>query len=108
MAMSWAEEDQGRMGGTLWEQRQRYIDNSPILYLDRVATPVLIVHGDRDSSIAPHLADEIFMSLRRLNRRVEYAKYLGESHNILGWANSVDYANRMIEWFGHYLNQAPR
>lgn len=90
-------------GGTLWEHRERYLENSPIFYLDRVSTPVLLVHGDRDSAVASHLGDELFMALRRLNKPVEYAKYLGESHVILGWANSVDYANRMIAWFDRHL-----
>jgi dipeptidyl aminopeptidase/acylaminoacyl peptidase len=105
-SMSWAEESQGRMGGTLWEHRQRYVENSPLFYLDRATTPVLVVHGDRDDAVAPHLGDELFMALRRLNRRVEYAKYLGEPHVILGWANSVDYASRMIAWFERHLKPA--
>lgn len=36
--IGWAESGQGRMGGSLWEQRQRYIDNSPAFHLDKVET----------------------------------------------------------------------
>jgi dipeptidyl aminopeptidase/acylaminoacyl peptidase len=41
----WAENDQGRMGGTPWQYRDRYIQNSPFFYLDRVQTPILLQYG---------------------------------------------------------------
>ena len=100
------EEGQGLMGGTLWNRRDRYIENSPIFYLDRVATPLLIVQGTEDQAVAPFLADEMFVGLRRLGKEVEYAKYQGERHSPAqewSYANQVDFCNRMIGWFDKYL-----
>ena len=101
--MAWAETGQGRMGGSLWDQRQRYIENSPVFFLDRVTTPLLIVNGGDD--IAPTLADEVFSDLRRLGKRVEYARYAGEDHWEGTWslANQQDYLNRFVNWFEQYL-----
>src|SRR5262249_39562937 len=81
------EGDWGRMGGTPWQFRDRYIENSPIFYLDRVQTPVLIVHGAEDPTVAPFLADEVFVGLRRLGKEVVYAKYQGEGHGPVNYAN---------------------
>lgn len=52
-----------------------------------------------------HLADEIFVDLRRLGKKVVYARYDGEQHTEGGWgyANQVDYLNRIINWFDSYL-----
>lgn len=100
------EEGQGLMGGTLWNRRDKYIENSPIFYLDRVATPLLIVQGTEDHAVAPFLADEMFVGLRRLGAKVEYAKYQGERHSPAqewSYANQTDFCNRMIAWFGKYL-----
>ena len=96
---------QGKMGGSPWQFRERYIENSPSFYLDRVETPVLIVHGADDTAVASFLGDELFVSLRRLGKEVEYAKYEGEEHSPLNWsyANQLDLCNRMIAWFGRYL-----
>jgi dipeptidyl aminopeptidase/acylaminoacyl peptidase len=97
------ETGQALMGGTPWQYRARYVENSPISYLDRVETPLLIVHGADDAVVASFLGDEVFVGLRRLGKTVEYAKYQGEGHVISGYANQLDVANRLILWFDMYL-----
>src|SRR5439155_4768593 len=76
-----AETGQLLMGGTPWQFRERYVENSPVFHLDRVETPLLIVHGANDTVVLPFLADEIFVGLRRLGKEVVYAKYQGEGHS---------------------------
>jgi dipeptidyl aminopeptidase/acylaminoacyl peptidase len=106
--ISWAETGQGRMGGSPWEFRERYIENSPIFYLDRVQTPLLIIHGERDDAVPVFLADEIFSGLRRLGRPVSYARYAGESHweGTWSYANQVEVLERQIAWFDRHLKAA--
>jgi dipeptidyl aminopeptidase/acylaminoacyl peptidase len=95
----------GLMGGTPWQVRSRYIENSPAFYFDRVETPLLIVHGAEDSALNSFLGDQVFVSLRRLGKTVEYAKYSGEGHDPSEWnrANQIDLSRRMIRWFDEYL-----
>lgn len=102
---SMEEQGSGLMGDTPWQVRERYVENSPIFYLDRVETPLLIVHGSNDTTVAPFLGDEMFVDLRRLGREVVYAKYEGEGHSPLSWShgNQVDLCNRMIAWFEAHL-----
>jgi len=83
-----AEGGQELMGGTPWEFRDRYIENSPVFYFDRIATPLLIIHGTDDFTVAPFLGDEVFVNLRRLGKRVDYAKYLGEGHVPGDWSRA--------------------
>ena len=99
------EHGQVLMGGTPWDFHDRYTENSPIFYLNRTETPLLIVHGSKDPAVASFLGDELFVALRRLGKRVDYAKYEGEDHTQLFWsyANQVDYCNRVIAWFDKYL-----
>ena len=103
--LAWAEKGQGRMGGTPWEFRDRYLENSPYLYLDRVKTPLLIIHGGKDDAVPPYLADEVFSGLRRLGREVTYARYEGEGHweGTWGYPNQVDSLERAIAWFDRHL-----
>jgi len=97
------EHAQDALGGTPWQLRERYIENSPFYYLDRVETPLLIVHVTGDPVVPSFLGDQIFVALRRLGKEVEYAKYEGEAHGPSGFVNQVDHNNRMIAWFDKYL-----
>jgi acetyl esterase/lipase len=101
------EQGQGLMGLPPWQFPGRYIQNSPIFYLDRVETPLLMVHGSRDDTVAPFLGDEVFVGLRRLGRQVEYALYEDEGHSPPYWnfANQVDFCNRVISWFELHLHK---
>lgn len=89
--------------GTPWLSRERYIENSPVFYLDRVATPLLILHGSKDFEVEPFLAEEIFVDLRRLGKPVVYARYEGEGHEIVGFYNQLDFVERLIAWFDRHL-----
>ena len=91
--------------GSPWEKRERYIENSPLFFLDRVQTPLLIVEGTADLQVQSFMTDEIFVSLRHLNKEVHYAKYKGEGHGFADWsyANQLDYLERMTSWFDSRL-----
>ena len=95
----------GMMDGTPWQYRERYIENSPFFYLDRVETPLLIAHGSADSEVAPFLSDQVFVGLRGLGKEVEYAKYVGEGHGPDAWShpNLLDLCKRLIGWFDGHL-----
>ena len=103
--LPWAETGQGRMGGTPWEMRDRYIENSPAFYLDRVQTPVLLFHGALDNAMPAFMSEEIFVGLRRLKKPVMYVKYEQETHATIDWAyaNQLDYWNRIVSWFNEHL-----
>lgn len=95
-----------QLGGAPWQVPLTYVQNSPVFYLDKVSTPVLLVHGSGDAEIPSFLTDEIFVGLHRIGKRVEYAKYLGEPHVPIDWsyANQTDLANRLLFWLSTYLN----
>jgi dipeptidyl aminopeptidase/acylaminoacyl peptidase len=97
------EDGQGLMRGTPWQFRERYLENSPMFYLDRVQTPVLIIHGTEDPAVPVTQGDELFVGLRRLGAEVEYARYSGEGHGLRRYVNRQDYVNRMLAWFEGHL-----
>ena len=101
----WAEgPGQGRMGGTPWEFRERYIENSPSWSLDHVHTPLLLLHGTSDEVVPVFESTLIFKALQRLGREVEYVQYVGDGHSIVMGQNSLDAAARVIAWFDEHLN----
>jgi dipeptidyl aminopeptidase/acylaminoacyl peptidase len=99
----WSDEESVRIGGTLWEKRDLFIENSPIFYLDRVETPLLLIHGANDGGVRPAYSEQVYTGLRRLGKPVLYASYGGEDHVIQVFENQVDLVERMIAWFDKYL-----
>ncbi len=100
-----AEEGQGRMGGPPWQFRERYVENSPYFFFDRVRAPLLIIHGSEDTTVPAFLGDEAFVALRRLGKEVTYVKYEGEGHGFFSYAAELDSVKRIIAWFDDHLKK---
>ncbi len=94
------------IGGSLWEKRQRYIDNSPLFHLDKVETPVLIYCGEGYDGFDYTQSGEIFSGLRRLKKKASFAWYRGEGHIVRNWRpeHRADCWERIIDWFEKHLN----
>jgi dipeptidyl aminopeptidase/acylaminoacyl peptidase len=102
------ERTQSRLGKTLWENPGLYMENSPIFNMDKVNTPVLILHNDKDSAVPWYQGIEYFVALRRLNKPAWLLNYNGEPHWPLKWPNRLDFNIRMEQFFDHYLMDGPK
>ena len=101
------EQTQSRLGTTLWNGRERYIENSPLFYADRVRTPILLLHGDADGAVPWEQSIEYYLALRRLGKDVSFVQYRGEGHHPQRYANKLDWATRLYDFFGHHLLGRP-
>jgi len=97
------EHTQSRIGGTLWEYPMRFIENSPIFFIDKINTPLLIMHNDKDGHVPWYQGIELFVALRRLNKPSWMLNYIGEPHWPQKWQNKKDFNIRMQQYFDHYL-----
>ncbi|MBW1298992.1 S9 family peptidase [Aquimarina litoralis] len=102
------EHTQSRIGGTPWEYPQRYVENSPIFNIDKINTPLLIMHNDADGHVPWYQGIEFFVSLRRLGKPSWFLNYNGEPHWPLKMQNRVDFNIRMAQFFDYYLKGAPK
>jgi dipeptidyl aminopeptidase/acylaminoacyl peptidase len=83
----------------LWRQ-------SPLRHVAAIRTPLLLLQGEADLRCPPADAEQLFVALRRLGRRVEYVLYPEEPHELqaLGRPDRrVDRHRRMLHWFARYL-----
>ena len=101
------ETGQSRIGASLWEKPQLYIENSPLFYADRIETPLLIMSNDNDGAVPWYQGIEFFNALHRLNKPVWLLCYNGDEHNLVRRANMKDLDIRMMQFFDHYLKGAP-
>lgn len=101
------EKTQSRIGATLWEKPELYIENSPLFHLPNVKTPVMIMSNDADGAVPWYQGIEMFTALRRLGKPVWLLEYNDEAHNLMKRPNRKDITIREQQFFDHFLKGAP-
>ncbi len=97
------EHQQSRIGGSLWEYPMRYLENSPLFSMDKVNTPLLILHNDKDGAVPWYQGIEMYSALRRLGKPAWMLNYNDEPHWPVKLQNRIDFQQRMQQFFDHYL-----
>lgn len=97
------EKTQSRIGATLWERPDLYIENSPLFHLPKVSTPLVIMANDNDGAVPWYQGIELFTGLRRLGKPVWMLNYNGEEHNLEERKNRKDIQIRQQQFFDWLL-----
>ncbi len=92
----------------MWESDEKWMDylrRSPIYWVDRAETPILIMHGSEDTRVHPGQSLELYrhLKVRRPEVPVRLVWYPGEGHGNARAASRLDYTYRMLQWFDTYL-----
>ncbi len=87
-----------------WDDPQRYLRNSPLLNVKSIDAPVMLIHGDLDSTVPFTQAEEMFTALYRLNKEAVFVRYWGEGHRLAASpANVRDFYDRVFAWYDRYI-----
>lgn len=89
----------------IWEDWDGYLKRSPIYYVDRSQTPLLIMHGEEDTRVYPGQSLEMYrhLKVRKPEVPVRLVWYPGEGHGNRNSTARYDYSVRMMRWFDTYL-----
>ena len=101
------EQTQSRIGGTLWEKTLQYVENSPVFFVPKIHTPLLIMHNDKDGAVPWYQGIEFFVALRRLGKPAWLLEYNNEEHNLTRRADQKDLTIRTKQFYDHYLMGKP-
>jgi dipeptidyl aminopeptidase/acylaminoacyl peptidase len=86
-----------------WENQASYIAHSPITFVHRVTTPLLIQHGERDVRVPISNAQKFYRALKALGKTVEYDFYPGGGHVYYEPAQQRESMRRSLEWFRRWI-----
>ncbi|MBN9350470.1 MAG: S9 family peptidase [Chitinophagaceae bacterium] len=100
------EKTQSRIGATIWDRPDLYIENSPLFHLKNVHTPVVIMSNDADGAVPWYQGIEMFTALKRLGKPVWLLEYNGEAHNLVQRKNRKDISIREQQFFDWLLKGA--
>jgi dipeptidyl aminopeptidase/acylaminoacyl peptidase len=93
------EHGQVSMGVPPWEDLWHYLRNSPLYFVDRVQTPLLMIHGEQDIRGPMTQAEEFFYALYHQGKRAKLLRYWGEDHGLRqSPANVRNVVDEIIAW----------
>lgn len=81
----------------------KYFERSPIMHAGRVRTPTLIVCGLLDRCTPPEEAVQFYSALLENNVQAALVSYPEEGHGIRKFPAIIDYAARLVAWFGQNM-----
>ena len=95
-------------GGYPWDKETKTLldSESPYSYVNKINTPLLIIHGDQDLRTGVIQGEMLYKSLKILNKPVEYIRYPKEGHELTRSGNPgrmMDHLLRVIEFFERYV-----
>ncbi len=97
------EKTQSRIGATLWEKPNLYIQNSALFSLLKVTTPLVIMANDADDAVPWYQGIEMYTGMRRLGKKVWMLNYNNEAHNLVERKNRKDIQIREQQFFDFLL-----
>jgi dipeptidyl aminopeptidase/acylaminoacyl peptidase len=69
-------------GKVPWKDLEEIMERSPITYVDRIHTPLLILHSDQDLRCPISEGEQMFTALKFLGREVRMMRFEGQTHDL--------------------------
>ena len=91
-----------------WNRKPLYVGQSPLFLADRITTPLLLLHGDRDNNVPPGESYQMYAALKLLGRDVELVTFRDQQHFILDPPQRRRWMRTIIAWFDRWLKDEPQ
>ena len=86
-----------------WSHRELYVDQSPLFNAEKVNTPILFLHGDKDTNVPVGESIQMYTALKLLGKETAMVLVKGEDHHIKNYANRIDWEHTIYAWFAKWL-----
>ncbi len=90
-------------GSYPWNNRELYIEHSPLFNADKVTTPLLLLHGTADTNVPPGESIQMYNALKLLGKPVELVFVEGENHAIYQHEKRIAWNHTIYAWFDKWL-----
>jgi dipeptidyl aminopeptidase/acylaminoacyl peptidase len=78
-------------------------DLSPLTHIDRLRTPLLIVHGENDSNVPVIEAEQVAAALTERGVEHRYLLFRDEGHELLHRHSRAEYLRETVDWLTCHL-----
>ncbi len=91
-----------------WNRPDIYVDSSPIFHADKINTPLLLLHGVKDTNVPIIESDQLFTALKILGKEVKYIRFLEEGHGLMSSDKNRRFVPKIMQaWWDKYLKDQP-
>jgi len=90
-------------GASVYDDPQVYAKSSPITFIKRSHTPILLLQGERDEEVPAPQSFEFYHAMRTLGVPSRLVVYADEGHSPRKPANQIDILERTVDWFDDFL-----
>jgi dipeptidyl aminopeptidase/acylaminoacyl peptidase len=78
---------------------------SPLRYVSRVKTPVLLIHGENDNDVPIAEAEQFFIALKDVGVETQMIRYPREGHGLRETNHVIDALVRSISWYDRWFTK---
>ena len=90
-----------------WNNRELYVNQSPLFGADKIKTPILLTHGMADTNVPVGESIQMFTALKVLGAPVEFLQIKDENHGIMNHDRRIQWSYSMYAWFNKWLKDQP-
>ena len=92
--------------GKPWLNAEGYLMRSPIMYVENVQTPVMLIHSEQDLRCPIEQAEQFFTALKFLKKEAVFVRFPNENHELSRSGqphHRVERLEHLCGWFERWL-----
>jgi dipeptidyl aminopeptidase/acylaminoacyl peptidase len=90
-----------------WTDKHLYVEQSPLFNADKINTPILFLHGDKDTNVPVGESIQMFNALKLLGKETAMVLVKDQDHHIIDYNKRIKWQNTIFAWFAKYLKNDP-
>lgn len=94
--------DEWEYGGQPWRDEVHLLAHSPLKHVEKVASPLLLLHGENDLRCPISQSEEFYIALKRLGKEAVMVRYPDEFHGPKRPVHILDRYERILAWFNYH------
>lgn len=88
-----------------WNNKELYVEQSPLFHADKVSSPILLLHGNSDTNVPPGESRQFYTALKLLKKDVELIEIDKQDHHIKDYKKRLLWQKTILAYFDKNLKK---
>ncbi len=91
-----------------WNRKDIYVDQSPLFNADKIKTPMLLLHGTKDTNVPPGESIQLYTALKILGTDVDLVYIKDADHIVKDYNQRIKWHNTIMSYLNRHLKDQPQ